>query len=99
MRHSLRLATVLGMIALAWLAVGAGRAPADVGCSYDAVTRTVTLSLLGTISDLTRQGQAIYSLDAPCGDATVGNTDEVDVEGSVVPDEFVLNETGGRFAG
>jgi hypothetical protein len=89
----------MGTVALAWCAMGAVGAPADVGCAYDAGTRTVTVTLLGGFTDLDRQGQSIYSLQQPCGSATVGNTDRVDVEGSVVPEEFLLNETHGRFAG
>jgi hypothetical protein len=89
----------VGIVVLAWLAVGAARAPADVSCSYDAGTRTATINLFGTITVLQRDGQRIMFDGAQCGSATMGNTSTIDVEGSVVPDEFVLSETQGRFFG
>jgi Ca2+-binding RTX toxin-like protein len=89
----------VGTVVLAWLAVGTARAPADVSCSYDGGTRTATISLLGGIGYLLRDGQKIMFEGAQCGSATMGNTDTIDVEGSIVPDELDLSESQGRFAG
>ena len=84
---------------LAGLAVGASRAPAAVTCSYDAGSRTATVSLLGENARLIRDGQRIMLNGQQCGTATVGNTDTINVDGSVVLDEFDLWLTQGRFPG
>ena len=99
MRRSGRCAATVGIVVLALLSVGTARAPADTGCSYDGGTRTATVNLMGTFGLLQRDGQKIMLDDAQCGTATMGNTDTIDVEGSVAPDELDLTESPGRFAG
>jgi hypothetical protein len=48
---------------------------------------------------LQRDGQKIMFDGVQCGSATMGNTDTIDVEGSVLQDALVVSETQGRFFG
>ena len=90
---------MVGIVVLALLSVGTGSAPADVSCSYDGGTRTATVDLAGSFGVLNRDGQKIMFNGAQCGSAAMGNTDTIDVVGSVAPDELDLSESQGRFAG
>src|SRR5215813_6346475 len=97
---------IIGPAALAALAcfasVAAPAASAD-DCTYDAATKTVTLThdLNGTLS-LVRQGQAIawenFFGTLPCGDATVRNTDTAVIEDTTINSPNVIDLQGGAFA-
>jgi hypothetical protein len=99
MRRSGRFVAVVGVVVLAWLGVDAGSAAAAAGCTYDAGTRTATISLAGTTGVLQRDGQKIMFNSAQCGAATMGNTVTIEVNGSADADDLVLDETSGRFFG
>src|SRR3954467_9129598 len=74
-------------------------ASAEVTCSYDAASRSVTVQLAGTITVIERVGAGIEASGQPCGGATLANTDSIVVNGTDQPDELLLNESVARFAG
>jgi|SRR3954447_171826 hypothetical protein len=74
-------------------------ASAEVTCSYDAASRSVTVQLAGTITVIERVGAGIEASGQPCGGATLANTDSIVVNGTDQSDELLLNESVARFAG
>jgi Ca2+-binding RTX toxin-like protein len=91
---TLRRLVAVVLLATAALAVQPGTSDAAVTCTYDAGSRTVNLRLEGTITVLERDGKTLLAAGVPCDDATVDNTDTVDVDGS---GELVLQEVQYRF--
>lgn len=86
-------------LGLAWLT--APSAVAQATCSFDLVTGTVEVTLVGSAAaTISRQGDAIAVDGTPCGAATVANTDTVDVAGSGVgqEDDLTIDLSGGAFA-
>lgn len=88
-------------LALGLPALVASTARAQAVCSFDAATATVQVTLAGGApATIARDGNAIAVDGAPCGGATVNNTDTIAVTGSGagLEDDLTLDLSGGSFA-
>lgn len=86
-------------LGLAWLT--APSAVAQATCSFDPVTGTVEVTLVGSAAaTISRQGDAIAVDGVACDTATVENTDTVVVSGSGAgqPDDLTIDLGAGAFA-
>ena len=80
--------------------LSADEAVAIPGCSYDAATRTVAITLNlppGEAATVARTGNAIGLNGSPCGSSTVGNTIGIDVTGTTGADILTIDLGGGPF--
>ncbi len=93
-----------GPVGAALLALGltcllAPPALAQATCTYVPGTKTVEVALVaGEAATISRSGDAIALDGAPCGAATVDNTDTIEVTGSGGEDDLTIDLAGGAFA-
>ena len=87
-----------GLVAIACPAWGPGSAAATSTstCTYTSAARTVAVTLASFRGTLIRAGNAIDFDGAPCGSATVSNTDRITVTATVLG-EMIIDLRGGPF--
>ncbi len=78
------------------LSAGAALAQSAPSCSFNAETATVTVTVNGLAANVTRNAAGVIRLNGvPCGEATVTNTDTIELNGGVLVDSIIMT---GDFA-